>query len=153
METTAKVNGLSEALERLKMKKLEATSSSSISSSLSRPSLAATTSHIELAQSSMTASSSSRLSAVLRPRRSTNVLSGDCSMASDPAEIADRSLAGIRCSTIGEGCLKGVVAFVDVHTEEGADSSGIFEDILRYLGAKVRLVFTFSSMLLLLIHT
>ncbi|CAD6571431.1 MAG: hypothetical protein TREMPRED_000284 [Tremellales sp. Tagirdzhanova-0007] len=137
LETTAKVNGLSEALERLKMKKLEATSSSSISSSLSRPSLAATTSHIELAQSSMTASSSSRLSAVLRPRRSTNVLSGDCSMASDPAEIADRSLAGIRCSTIGEGCLKGVVAFVDVHTEEGADSSGIFEDILRYLGAKV----------------
>ena len=32
--------------------------------------------------------------------------------------------------------LKGVTAFVDVHTSEGADASGIFHDLLHQMGAK-----------------
>ena len=32
--------------------------------------------------------------------------------------------------------LKGVTAFVDVHTSEGADASGIFHDLLNQMGAK-----------------
>ena len=32
--------------------------------------------------------------------------------------------------------LKGVTAFVDVHTSEGADASGIFHDLLSQMGAK-----------------
>ena len=34
------------------------------------------------------------------------------------------------------GILKGVIAFVDVHTSEGADASGIFYDLLTQMGAK-----------------
>lgn len=58
-------------------------------------------------------------------------------MTSDEGDVADKSLAGLLCSTSGEGCLKGVRAFVDVHTEDGADSSGVFIDMLKSLGARV----------------
>ena len=76
-----------------------------------------------------------RMTVVHRPRQS--VALGDVSMTSDMNDVADRSLAALMCSTSGEGCLKNVVAFVDVRTEEGADSSAIFGDILRSLGARV----------------
>lgn len=59
-------------------------------------------------------------------------------MSSDDGEQAgDKSLAAILSSTCGEGCLKGVVAFVDVKTADGDDASMIFSDMLRSLGAKV----------------
>ncbi len=59
-------------------------------------------------------------------------------MSSEEGEQAgDKSLAAIMSSTNGEGCLKGVVAFVDVKTADGDDASPIFSDMLRALGAKV----------------
>lgn len=37
---------------------------------------------------------------------------------------------------LNPGLLRGVVAFVDVHTSEGADASGIFVELLTQMGAK-----------------
>ena len=37
---------------------------------------------------------------------------------------------------VGTGVLHGAVVFVDVHTTEGADASGIFIDLLTQMGAK-----------------
>lgn len=141
LETSQRVNGLSEALEKLKMKKIESSSRLSVASSVSRPSLAASTSQIAQPRNSMTASTSMRLTSVHRPRQSLALPSGDVSIPSDTNEAADRSLAALMYSTSGGRCLKGVVAFVDVRTEEGADSSVIFGDMLRALGAKVSLTF------------
>jgi hypothetical protein len=49
----------------------------------------------------------------------------------------DKSLAALMSSTSGGTCLKGVVAFVDVFTADGTDSSAVFVDMLRSLGARV----------------
>ena len=49
----------------------------------------------------------------------------------------DTSLAALMASTVGEGCMKRVVALVDVRTGDGDDASAIFADILRGLGARV----------------
>ncbi len=136
-ETSQRVNGLSEALEKLKMKKAESSTRLSLASSASRRTLASSTSQITQPRHSMTASTSMRMSAVHRPRHSLATLAADITMTSESAEAGDRSLAAIMCSTSGGGCLKGVAAFIDVRTEEGADSSAIFGDILRSLGAKV----------------
>jgi hypothetical protein len=40
-------------------------------------------------------------------------------------------------SDAGTGCLKGVVAYVDVRTAEGDDAGMVFAEMLRYCGAKV----------------
>jgi hypothetical protein len=42
-------------------------------------------------------------------------------------------------TVLASRCLKGVVAVVDVWTADGADSSAIFEDMLRGMGARVSL--------------
>ena len=41
-------------------------------------------------------------------------------------------------SEAGTGCLKGVVAFVDVRTAEGDDAGTVFAEMLKFCGAKVR---------------
>ena len=140
LETSQRVNGLSEALEKLKMKNAESSSRLSLASSGSRTSPAALTSHTVQPRAHLSASTSTRMSAVHRPRQSSGILAGDVSVVPEHtnSEAADRSLSALICSTTGGGCLRGVVAFVDVRTEEGADSSAIFGDILRSLGAKVR---------------
>lgn len=43
------------------------------------------------------------------------------------------------------GVLQGVVAYVDVRTAEGDEAGGLFAEILRSLGAKVRLAFSIGS--------
>jgi hypothetical protein len=55
----------------------------------------------------------------------------------DGDHIADTSLAALVCSNVGEGCLKGVVAFVDVRTEDGDEANAIFVEMLKGLGARV----------------
>ncbi|KAH0597973.1 hypothetical protein MHUMG1_04345 [Metarhizium humberi] len=40
------------------------------------------------------------------------------------------------CRDINPGLLRGAVVFVDVHTTEGADASGIFVELLNQMGAK-----------------
>ncbi len=47
------------------------------------------------------------------------------------------SLTSLMGSSAGEGCLRGVTAFVDVRTSEGDDSSAAFVDMLKTCGAKV----------------
>jgi len=42
-------------------------------------------------------------------------------------------------SDVGSGCLKGVVAFVDVRTAEGDDAGSVFIEMLKSCGAKVRM--------------
>lgn len=86
--------------------------------------------------------SSSRLSSIHQPRQSISRLgtisadgSGDVSMDGD--HVADTSLAALVCSNVGEGCLKGVVAFVDVRTEDGDEANAIFVEMLKGLGARV----------------
>jgi hypothetical protein len=44
--------------------------------------------------------------------------------------------AGSPLRAIGTGALHGAVVYVDVHTTEGADASGIFVDLLTQMGAK-----------------
>jgi hypothetical protein len=85
--------------------------------------------------------SSARLSAVHKPRYSVAGagVSGAV-VAGTVDEVGDKSLAAIVSSTSGMGCLKGVVAYVDVWTADGTDSSGIFADMLRSLGARVSLL-------------
>ena len=40
-------------------------------------------------------------------------------------------------SDVGSGCLKGVIAFVDVRTAEGDDAGSVFIEMLKTCGAKV----------------
>jgi hypothetical protein len=42
-------------------------------------------------------------------------------------------------SDVGSGCLKGVIAFVDVRTAEGDDAGSVFIEMLKTCGAKVRM--------------
>ena len=52
-------------------------------------------------------------------------------------QAGDRSLAAIMHCTAGSRCLKGVVAYVDVHSSDGDDASPIFAEMLKSLGARV----------------
>lgn len=45
-------------------------------------------------------------------------------------------------SDAGTGCLKGVVAYVDVRTAEGDDAGMVFAEMLRFCGAKVSILST-----------
>ena len=134
------LNGLNDALSKLKMQLRESASSAH----RPRQSLPAPRSSYEPVilvdqHSEPSHHATVRVAAVHRPRQSLAVppSSLDISMTSDEGDVADRSLAGLLCSTSGGGCLKGVRAFVDVHTDDGADSSGIFIDMLKSLGARV----------------
>lgn len=156
LDTSKSLVGLSEALEKLRMKKDEGKLPPRASiSSLGRPrstevllnTLDQVPSTLEAsviapisdsASPSMTTSTSSRLSAVHRPRHS--MACGDVSMLSTSDDgAADRSIAALMSSTSGSGsrCLKGVVAFVDVRTDEGGGAGDIWGEMLKGLGAKV----------------
>ncbi|KAI9635959.1 uncharacterized protein MKK02DRAFT_44658 [Dioszegia hungarica] len=146
MDTSRSLHGLSEALERLKVKKdapaVEPTRRPSLAASSARSSLAMVVDGEKeniLGKSMLPSSASSaRLSAVHKPRYSVSGagVSGAV-VAGTEDEVGDKSLAAIVSSTSGMGCLKGVVAYVDVWTADGTDSSGIFADMLRSLGARV----------------
>ncbi|KAK8845394.1 hypothetical protein IAR55_006107 [Kwoniella newhampshirensis] len=151
-DTSKSLAGLSEALNKLKTKKLESATSSisepmrktpSVTFSAPPPvvvdrSLDEKPSNLATStSSSATAAGGTRL-AGHRPRTSVNP--GDSYITSDGDEgehVADQSIAALLCSTNGGRCLKGVVAFVDVRTSEGTDSGKVFTDILKGLGAKV----------------
>lgn len=75
---------------------------------------------------------SSRLSSVHRPRASVAVAGADVTM-----DDVDRSMAVLMSTDKGEQALRGVVAFVDVRTEDGACAGDIWDAMLRSLGAKV----------------
>jgi hypothetical protein len=151
LETSKSLAGLADALKTLRMRKPdEPRTGESYKDMPSRPSQQSSLPSVEVPSSTMLpptitvsapmVSTSSRLSSIHRPRNSVLPApsSGDESMSSDDGEQAgDKSLAAILSSTCGEGCLKGVVAFVDVKTADGDDASMIFSDMLRSLGAKV----------------
>ncbi len=61
---------------------------------------------------------------------------GDASFSSNSA--TKPSIASLLESSAGVGALKGVTAFVDVRTEDGVDSGGMFIQLLRGCGARVR---------------
>ena len=62
--------------------------------------------------------------------------------AKESSEVEEYDLLAHVPSPIGSsrkpdpGILKGIIAFVDVHTSEGADASGIFYDLLTQMGAR-----------------
>ncbi|ORY25157.1 hypothetical protein BCR39DRAFT_544785 [Naematelia encephala] len=137
--TSQAMTGLSAALEKLKVKKDSGSEPSRPKPVVApRASLSASTSVLPdpPLHSSVSMSTSSRLSSIHRPRNSILPTHADASMANEE-HAGDRSIAALMCSSSGEGCLKGVVAFVDVFTSEGADSSAVFADMLRSLGARV----------------
>jgi len=76
-------------------------------------------------------SASTRLTSVHRPRSS--IVGADVSMTDD----GDRSIAALMSSNGSSKALRGVVAFVDVRTEDGACSGDVWSEMLRGLGAKV----------------
>ncbi|RXK34970.1 hypothetical protein M231_07784 [Tremella mesenterica] len=144
-DASKSLNGLNDALSRLRMQLNESTSESRRSRhSLQVPELPPVAHIAERSERTATQGHASvRVTAVHRPRHSvagpihnTGTEVGDTSTSSEEG-AADKSLAGLLCSTIGGGCLKGVKAFVDVHTDDGADSSAVFVDMLKGLGAKV----------------
>ncbi|WVQ94037.1 hypothetical protein IAU59_001115 [Kwoniella sp. CBS 9459] len=149
-ETSKSLAGLSEALGKLKMKRLDANSSTAPSrphSSAATPSINVNGFRVfEERPSNLTSSTSSTTqdagpsrisSANHRPRSSFAVHPGDLSTSSDEG-VADQSIAAMLCSTTGGGCLKGVRAFVDVRTSDGEDSGKVFVEILKGLGARVQ---------------
>lgn len=81
--------------------------------------------------SSQPMATSSRLSSVHRPRAS--YIGADVSMM----DIDDSSLATLVSTETDGKPLKGVVAFVDVRTDDGASAGVIWSDMLVSLGARV----------------
>ncbi|KAK4685299.1 hypothetical protein P7C73_g4856, partial [Tremellales sp. Uapishka_1] len=114
IETSKSLVGLSQALDKLKMKKSESRAKLSLATSV------AVTPRFAVLQVP---------TPIPRPRFSAVVPMDDLP--------GDRSIAALLSSTSGEGCFKGVVAFVDVRTAEGDDAGCIFSEMLRSLGAKV----------------
>jgi hypothetical protein len=144
-DTNKSLAGLSDALAKLKVRR-DATSANTTANAKAGPStllkpkaptiLAEVPDHINANNANtnlnLNASiSSSRMSSVHRPRSS--IVGADVSMMED----GDRSIAALMTSSTGSTALKGVVAFVDVRTEDGACSGDLWSDMLRGLGAKV----------------
>ncbi|WVQ64708.1 uncharacterized protein L199_002875 [Kwoniella botswanensis] len=148
-ETSRSLAGLNDALSKLKMKRMESNAPGySISSSTTTPSISITDTSVQtmplsdrpsnLSSSTSTSRPQSRVlgSSGHRPRSS--IPPGDLSISSDEGEgVGDQSIAAMLCSTNGSNCLNGVRAFVDVRTDDGEDSSRVFVDILKGLGARV----------------
>ena len=147
METSKSMAGLSDALNKLKMRKSESLSEPNRHRPLTSLSIAAPASRAPLAGPSAfkqpalpVAASSSRISNVHRPRQSIAPLTmapADISMTHEEEQVGDRSLAAILSTTTETKCFKGVVAFVDVRTADGEDASPIFVEMLKSLGARV----------------
>jgi hypothetical protein len=145
MDSSKSLVGLSEALERLKVKKEVEPTRRPSSSCSKRQSLIAVPLQEHRPNPNLAASTSSRLAAVHKPRYNMAItITGADTGATSEVEDSpgDKSLAAIMCSTSGGACLEGVVAFVDVFTADGTDSSAVFVDMLRSLGAKVRIAHT-----------
>ncbi|WVQ76382.1 hypothetical protein IAR50_006047 [Cryptococcus sp. DSM 104548] len=143
-ETSKSLAGLSSALEKLKAKKR--LSNTSLSESVSEPTRktapsmtasATTRPHIfQDRPSNLSASTPASASSNARPR--TSVLPSDMSIsvAAGDTSLGEQSIAGMLAEG-GARCFKGVVAFVDVRTSDGSDSTQVFANILRGAGAKV----------------
>ena len=133
-ETSQSLAGLSEALKTLKTKRAPSISHPHPTGMPRHSPEKSTTAQDRSMSISEPVMASERIASIHRPRsRMSHV--GDGSIESDTA--GDRSLAALMTSSNGEGCFKGVVAFVDVRTSEGDDASTVFVDMLRSLGAKV----------------
>lgn len=59
------------------------------------------------------------------------------SVAPESGLVRSGTIANLIESDAGTGCLKGVVAYVDVRTAEGDDAGTVFVDMLKSCGAKV----------------
>ena len=137
-DTNDKLAGLNDALAKLKVRR-DASNANARSgpSTVLKPKvptiLAEVPDHIAAnnANTNVSIPSSSRMSSVHRPRFS--IVGADVSMMED----GDRSIAALISSSTGSKALKGVVAFVDVRTEDGACSGDLWSEMLRSLGAKV----------------
>jgi hypothetical protein len=136
-DTSRSLAGLSDALAKLKVKR-DNTAPTTTRHAMSAPNrpkpavLAEVVDHTNtnnIANTSLSAST--RLTSVHRPRSS--IVGADVSMTDD----GDRSIAALMSSTGSSKALRGVVAFVDVRTEDGACSGDVWSEMLRGLGAKV----------------
>jgi hypothetical protein len=137
-DTNDKLAGLNDALAKLKVRRDASNANSRPGpSAILKPKvptiLAEVPDHIAAnnANTNVSIPSSSRMSSVHRPRSS--IVGADVSMMED----GDRSIAALISSSTGSTALKGVVAFVDVRTEDGACSGDLWSEMLRSLGAKV----------------
>ena len=140
-DTNRSLAGLSDALAKLKVRRDANTAANAKpgSSNFLKPKvptiLTEVPDHVNANNANtnpnISVSSSSRLSSVHRPRSS--IAGADVSMMED----GDRSIAALISSSTGSKALKGVVAFVDVRTEDGACSGDLWSEMLRSLGAKV----------------
>ncbi|OCF71281.1 hypothetical protein I204_07908 [Kwoniella mangroviensis CBS 8886] len=146
-ETSRSLAGLNDALSKLKMKRMESDAPGySICSSTPSISITDTSNQTmplsdrpsNLSTSTSTSRSESRTLGSSGRRPKSSIHPGDLSISSDEGEgVGDQSIAAMLCSTNGSNCLNGVRAFVDVRTDDGEDSSRIFVDILKGLGARV----------------
>jgi len=137
-DTNDKLAGLNDALAKLKVRRDASNASARPGpSAILKPKvptiLAEVPDHIAAnnVNTNVSIPSSSRMSSVHRPRSS--IVGADVSMMED----GDRSIAALISSSTGATALKGVVAFVDVRTEDGACSGDLWSEMLRSLGAKV----------------
>jgi hypothetical protein len=140
-DTNDKLAGLNDALAKLKVRRDASNANSRPGpSAILKPKvptiLAEVPDHIAAnnANTNVSIPSSSRMSSVHRPRSS--IVGADVSMMED----GDRSIAALISSSTGSTALKGVIAFVDVRTEDGACSGDLWSEMLRSLGAKVSLL-------------
>ncbi|WWC66931.1 uncharacterized protein I206_100838 [Kwoniella pini CBS 10737] len=153
-ETSKSLAGLSDALSKLKSKRAQ--DSISMKDEKPRPNLNILPSisvfepkEVNERPNNLSISTNSRLSFSGHRPRSSIIQQGDLSISSSSSsgeekeeengnrDIGDTSIAALLNSTNGSKCLKGVRAFVDVKTSDGEDSSRIFIDILKGLGARV----------------
>lgn len=139
-DTSRSLAGLSDALAKLKVRREithanTAVNARPVPSAVLKPKapsvLADVADHHSTNTLNTSISSSSRLSNVHRPRSS--IVGADVSMMED----GDRSIAALLSSSTGGKALKGVVAFVDVKTDDGACAGDLWSEMLRSLGAKV----------------
>jgi hypothetical protein len=139
-DTSKSLAGLSDALAKLKVRR-EITQANTSTNAKSGPLavlkpkapsvLAEVSDRLSTNTLNTSIPSSSRLSNVHRPRSS--IVGADVSMMED----GDRSIAALLSSSTGGRALKGVVAFVDVKTDDGACAGDLWSEMLRSLGAKV----------------
>lgn len=143
LETSQSLAGLSEALEKLKSKKRLSGASASAEPPRKPtiPSLTVTAPHPIILKNETESLSASTGSTTIAPlanhRLRSSLHPSDFSISSDTA--GEKSILEMLSSTKGMKCFQDVVAFVDVRTSEGSDSSQFFSDILKSGGAKVSL--------------
>jgi hypothetical protein len=139
-DTSKSLAGLSDALAKLKLKRnIDGMNAKAGPSTVLRqkgPTILATVvDNVNVNTLNTSIPTSSRLSNVHRPRSS--IVGADVSMTND----GDRSIAALMSSANGGNrALRGVVAFVDVRTDDGGCAGDIWSDMLRGVGAKVSIL-------------